>query len=119
MARRKGPITKTTSVEGSSADTSWRWNSDLFHTKYQIDAESGCWVWHGANTKHGPLFGAAVGDKNNQMTQAARISYMEHTGKPLELLAVYHDCGNRNCVNPLHLKVGPSVRHGLSGTAHE
>jgi hypothetical protein len=86
----------------------WSWCSHQFNSKIKKpDNPADCWEWLGSLTPTGALYGARklVGEEYvAQMTQARRISFAEHTGEyPLPGQSIYHSCGNRDCVNPLHM----------------
>ena len=91
-------------------------NKELFHTKYQINDE-GCWIWQGAHGPHGALYGVRYGDKI-RMTQATRVGWMLANGEIAPETAIVHECNNKSCVNPDHLKETPSARHGHKGWDH-
>ena len=113
MPRPKGSTTGPTKRTTTVGD--WQWNDELFHSKYILEAATGCHLWQGAMTKNGPLFGVAKTNKVRQMTQATRVAYMSKHGVAIEKSALLHTCNNKNCVNPDHLELVPAARHGARG----
>jgi len=93
----------------------FRWSSELFNKK--IDSTAGvnaCHIWTGSRGEQGPLFGVRKiqpdGTDLPQMTQARRILFAENTGTALKpMQGVYHQCGNPNCMNFLHLTLSRPV----------
>lgn len=87
----------------------YRWSTELFNSKIDTTPGAGaCWLWRGSNGPQGPLYGVrliqADGTDIPRMTQARRVLYAEYTGTVLAAKeAVYHSCGNQNCMNPIHL----------------
>lgn len=92
----------------------WNWNEELFRSKIVKDPQTGCDIWQGAMTVNGPLFGVNKNSKP-QMTQACRVAWMSHYREEIEERAIYHSCNNKQCVNPEHLRVTASNRHGHKG----
>ena len=73
---------------------------DRFKEKYIVDEESGCWNWTGTITNKG--YGTF--HINNKEIKAHRFSYEYFIG-PLDLkLMICHNCHNRKCCNPNHLR---------------
>lgn len=69
-------------------------------TRYEISAESGCWIWQGA--KSGEGYGSVR--FRGQMYRAHRLFY-EHFVGPIPTNAMLdHLCRNPSCVNPKHLE---------------
>lgn len=64
-------------------------------------APSGCWEWLGARNRDG--YGRST--FGNRQHAAHRLSYEAFEG-PIETgRQVHHECCNRGCVNPAHLRV--------------
>jgi hypothetical protein len=93
----------------------WSWKPELLHKKIEQGPDDECWRWLGSISPHANLFGAR---KNNraQMTQAARIIYMDRTGKDIEDIEIRHSCGNRFCCNWNHFVAIPNhMRYHKTG----
>jgi len=61
-----------------------------------------CWTWKGASRVKS---GYGSFDLNGVSVQAHRFSHLITKGNPNNSL-VLHSCGCRNCVNPVHLRLG-------------
>ena len=73
---------------------------DRLASKFEINPETGCWVWTAAKhrTGYGSVWSAG------QMQRAHRVCY-EATVEPIpEGLEIDHLCRNRDCINPDHLE---------------
>lgn len=68
--------------------------------RYQIDPDTGCWEWLGWRLAQG--YGRC--DVNGRTVQAHRVFYAEHVGPIPEGYDIHHRCGNKGCVNPVHLE---------------
>lgn len=59
-----------------------------------------CWVWRGNKDKDGyGIFG--LRRKNRR---AHRVSYYAYYGMITKGMVIHHECRNKSCVNPKHLK---------------
>jgi hypothetical protein len=72
---------------------------DRLLAKFEVDEDTGCWVWHGGTAK-----GYGVIRAHGRQQQAHRISYELFVGPIPEGLDIDHLCRNRPCVNPAHLE---------------
>ena len=71
-----------------------------FNKKYVVDEETGCWNWIGALNKQG----YGIFSVNNKPFRAHRFSYEFYNGELKSNLEICHNCHNRKCCNPEHLR---------------
>lgn len=93
------PVIKTMGV--------WSWRSDLLWSKVEQADPNACWRYLGSTSPHANLFGAKKNGRP-QMTQAARLLWMDLHNESVENLEVAHNCGNRFCCNPRHMFTRPN-----------
>lgn len=77
---------------------------DRFTAKFEVDPNSGCWLWFGAHVPKGYGLLKAEGRRNN--VYAHRLSYEMHVGPIPTGMRVCHSCDTPACVNPAHLWLG-------------
>ena len=74
-----------------------------FWKKVEVTEDEDCWEWNaGTQTKGYGSFGIAPG----KTALAHRVAYELRNGNIPDGMCVMHDCDNRKCCNPAHLKVG-------------
>ena len=64
-------------------------------TRY-VEDKRGCFVWQGPVNRKG--YGAATS------RLAHRVVYEQVNGRVPDGMEVHHECGNRRCINPAHLR---------------
>lgn len=87
---------------------------DRISTKYEVDEESGCWLWTASLDPKG--YGQiSSGGRGGKLMRAHRAVWLATVG-PLEVDEVLdHLCSVRHCINPDHLdpvSVGENNRRG-------
>ena len=74
---------------------------ERFADYYTVDAETGCWNWHGPLTWRECY---AVFSINNKQVKAYRWAYERYVAPIPAGLHIDHLCRNSRCVNPEHLE---------------
>ena len=75
----------------------------LLRDRFTIDANSGCWNWHGTIDKDG--YGKIkIRSIRNASLYAHRVSYELYCEPIPDGLQIDHLCRNRRCANPEHLE---------------
>jgi len=78
----------------------------------KTQGEEGCWLWTGnKNTVGGSLFAIRPGVG----ITPRRFSWWIENGSLTIGKAIFSVCGDRDCVNPRHLRVGKRSSHGAPG----
>jgi len=91
--RRHGVEIRPTDAPSGNAPAEHR-----FRQKFDMDPETGCWIWTGACTLgYGQFY------DGSEVTQAHRFSLRHFKGEDPGEGVVKRTCGNRKCVNPDHL----------------
>ena len=88
----------------------WSWDTVRLNSKIKKgDLPLYCDIWQGSMSPTGALFGARKLGLQ-QMTQARRLVWMEHTGKDATNYQITMSCDNQRCVNPEHFVTKPNNR---------
>ena len=76
---------------------------ERFDAKWELDAETGCWVWQASAQRYG-----FIGTAAHHPETAHRVAWKLYRGEIPEGMHVLHrrECNNTLCVNPDHLYIG-------------
>lgn len=78
----------------------------LFWSKVIKDSPKNCWLFTGPfnNGGYGSITIGSRTDKSRKALGSHRFSYLLAYGEIPDGLQIHHECNNRKCVNPKHLK---------------
>jgi hypothetical protein len=94
-----------------------RVNFAIPRDRYQIDEETGCWVWLGCTAGSG----YAQFKYRRKRVSIHRLSYELHRGPIPKGLTIDHLCRNTLCINPDHLEavtVVENLKRGHKARGH-
>ena len=79
--------------------------------------ENGCWEWSRALDTSG--YGLVYLNKDKRLEKVHRVMFELHNGQIDKALVVCHNCNNRKCCNPEHLRLD-TVKSNIDeiGRAH-
>jgi hypothetical protein len=95
---------------------------ESFNDKWQLDEQTGCWLWHGSVLNHGYGFFQSKWTGTKWATLAHRASWILHKGPIPKGIIVCHKCDRPLCVNPEHLFLGTdkdNVRDAMAKGRHQ
>jgi hypothetical protein len=88
----------------------WSWNNDILWSKIEVSLNPDeCWLWHGAMSPTGAIFGVRKNGKP-QMTQARRLVWMSENNEDVTPHRITMKCRCQSCLNPNHFELKPNLR---------
>lgn len=80
----------------------------------KTERTAGCWLWHGAKDSGGrPIMTVIRVGGKGQVDRVARVVFRLEYGADTSGLDVHHECRNRGCVRPDHLRLLTSEDHSV------
>ena len=84
-----------------------RWQvQERFERLVEMDSQTGCWMWTGAKSPSG-VGRYVIGDT---VVRAHRLAWLLYRGESPGAVDLVPLCGNRDCVNPEHRRLGAQRR---------
>lgn len=80
-----------------------QWDELKFWQKVKV-LENGCWEWQGSKSKGYGQFHLFPSPEKGSTGRAHVLAYEKYVGPVPDGLELHHECENRSCINPLHLK---------------
>lgn len=80
--------------------------------KSEIDSDTGCWNWQGKINKKS---GDPVERYRGLVQDVELVAYQIHTGD-IDVDYLWKICGNKNCVNPIHIRSSNTLVDCLAHT---
>jgi len=89
---------------------------DRFAAKYTINLETDCWEWQAALDRDGYGCFRFTHEQGNKSWGKAYVFAYEYFVAPVpDQMQLDHECRNRACVNPDHLRVVTLVDNVMAG----
>jgi hypothetical protein len=83
---------------------------DSVTSRCKVDPQTGCWIWQGGRSEGYGIVAARALGRQNMRTH--RVMYLLTFGEPNGV--IHHDCENKLCCNPEHLRdVSPTEHRSL------
>lgn len=80
--------------------------TERLFARRRVDEETGCWEWTGTRKR-----GYGYIDVENRSRSVHRVAYEHFVGPIAEGLEMHHECRNRACFNPDHLRPLDRLAH--------